>query len=102
MTDLPIACTLDPVSLEARRDSLLPGLAREAAARTALPEGLRLAFTPTPEIPMAIARVIEAERHCCRFLRFQLSIEPGDGPIVLEVGGPPGTGAFLEQLLAPA
>jgi hypothetical protein len=36
---------------------------------------------------MAIARVIEAERHCT---------------IVLEVSGPPGTGAFLEQLLAPA
>jgi hypothetical protein len=87
MTDLPIACALDPISLEARRDSLLPVLVREAAARTALPKGLRLTFTPTPEIPMAIARVIEAERHCT---------------IVLEVSGPPGTGAFLEQLLAPA
>jgi hypothetical protein len=102
MTDLPIACALDPISLEARRDSLLPVLVREAAARTALPKGLRLTFTPTPEIPMAIARVIEAERHCCRFLRFQVTVEPAEGPIVLEVTGPPGTGAFLQQLLVPA
>jgi hypothetical protein len=102
MTDLPIACTLDPISLEARRDTLLPGLVREATARSAVPHGLRLIFMPTPEILMAIARVIETERHCCQFLRFQLTIESGNGPIVLEVTGPPGTGAFLEQLLAPA
>jgi hypothetical protein len=102
MTDFPIACTLDPISLEARRDTLLPGLVREATARSALPDGLRLTFAPTPEMPMAIARVVEAERHCCHFLRFQLTVEPGNGPIVLEVSGPPGTGAFLEQLLASA
>jgi hypothetical protein len=100
MTDLPIACTLDPTSLEAGRDMLLPGLARKAATRTAVPEGLRLTFKPSPEVPITIARVIEAERQCCQFLRFHLTIEPGNGPVVLEVSGPAGTGAFLEQLLA--
>jgi hypothetical protein len=99
MTNLPIACTLEPSSLAARRDTLLPGIARIATARTLVPEGVRLTFMPDPETTMAIARVIEAERHCCRFLRFQLTVEPGEGPIVLEVSGPPGTGAFLEQLL---
>jgi hypothetical protein len=100
MTDLPLACTLDPISLEARRDTLLPGLVREAAARSALPDGLRLTFMPTPEILMAISRVIDAERHCCQFLRFQLTIEHGNSPIVLEVSGPPGTG--VGQSLEPS
>lgn len=102
MTDLPLACTLDPTTLEARRDGLLPGLAREAVARTALPDGLRLTFTPGPGTVTAIARVIDAERQCCRFLRFRLTLEPGDGRIELEISGPAGTRDFLEQLLGPA
>ena len=59
MTDrpsaLPVACTLTPADLAARRG---------------------------------------------RFLRFALTIEPGDGPVTLAVTGPEGTPEFLEALLA--
>jgi hypothetical protein len=43
--------------------------------------------------------VIDAERQCCRFLRFQLTVEPDLGPMWLEVAGPPGTADFLTDLL---
>jgi hypothetical protein len=33
---------------------------------------IRLEFEATEELLHAIASVIAAERHCCRFLRFQL------------------------------
>ena len=49
MTDLPMARRVDPAGLAARRNMLLPGLARSAAAQTVL------SIT-------AIARTIEAER----------------------------------------
>jgi hypothetical protein len=42
---------------------------------------------------------VDIERQCCRFLRFQLTIEPGADSIVLEVTGPEGTREFLDGML---
>jgi hypothetical protein len=64
-----------------------------------LREGLRLRFSATGDTLSAIARTIEAERHCCRFLRFQITVEPDGGPIFLELSGPPGTREFVTALL---
>ena len=99
MADLPIACTLDATTLAERAGALLPGLARRAASRVALPDGVRLTFTPTAGLLIAIADVLAAEHECCGFLRFQLTVEPGDGLVLLEVTGPPGTADFLAQLI---
>jgi hypothetical protein len=43
---------------------------------------------------------IQLESECCRFLRFQLTVEPGGGPVWLELIGPPGTREFLAQEIA--
>jgi hypothetical protein len=42
--------------------------------------------------------LIDAERQCCRFLRFALTVEPDAGPIRLEFTGPRGAQAFVEAL----
>ncbi len=42
-----------------------------------------------------LGEFIQLERQCCPFLRFQLTVEPGGGPIWLELTGPPGTREFL-------
>ena len=96
---LPVACTLSPETLAARRAGLLPGLARDAESREAIAEGLRLRFTPSAEILQRIASVIDAERQCCRFLRFELTIEPDGGAVWLAMTGPAGTRDFLAALL---
>ncbi len=95
MKPLPIACTLPPDSLNARRDVLLPGLIERAEAVTLVDEGIRLQFPPSTEVLQAIASAIDGERQCCRFLRFEVTVEPDGGPIVLEVTGPQGTRDFL-------
>lgn len=99
MKDLPIACTLTPDALRARRAGLLSDLLRSTDGREDLPHGLRLRFAPTGETLLTIARAVEAERHCCRFLRFGITIEPGGGPVFLELTGPPGTREFIGALL---
>ena len=99
MTDLPIACTLTPDALAARRAGLLSDLLQRAEGREDLVDGLRLRFAPTGETLATIARAVEAERHCCRFLRFGIVIEPDGGPIVLELTGPQGTREFIGALL---
>jgi hypothetical protein len=99
MSDLPIACTLGPAALKARREDLLGGLVRQAAERIDLPSGYRVRFDAEPGVLGTIASVIETERRCCRFLRFDLTVEPDERAIWLEFTGPPGTREFLAGML---
>jgi hypothetical protein len=99
MNELPIACTLTPDALKARRAGLLPGLAGRAEAREETPDGLRLRFAPSSDTLRAIADAIDAERQCCRFLQFDLLVEPDGGRIWLTLSGPAGTREFLAGLL---
>ena len=99
MSSLPIVCTLGPAALQARREGLLSELARRAGEREELPQGLRLRFSADPGVIPLIARAVDGERECCRFLRFTLTVEPDGGPIALELTGPPGAREFLSALL---
>lgn len=99
MSNLPIACTLGPAAVKARREDLLGGLVRRAEERIDIPNGYRVRFTPAKDILATIASVVDLERQCCRFLRFHLMIDPDEGPIWLEFTGPPGTRDFLAAVL---
>ena len=99
MAELPIACTLTPETLRTRREGLLMDLVRHAERREDLSDGLRLEFAPSRETIVLITRAVEAERHCCRFLRFGMTVEPDGGPVFLELTGPAGTREFISALL---
>jgi hypothetical protein len=101
MNDLPIVCTLQPGELNARAAELLPSVVAAARARRPIDNGFRFEFEARSEILSSIVRMIDAERKCCRFLQFQLTIEPGEGPVVLEVTGPPGSQEFLGAMIEP-
>ena len=94
----PVVCSLTPEALEARRLGLLSSLLNLAEGQEAIPDGIRFRFSPTSETLSTITRAVDAERNCCRFLRFSITVEPDDGPIVLELCGPQGTGEFLSGL----
>jgi hypothetical protein len=96
---LPIACTLTPAELTAMRSGLLPGLLARANAREVVAGGFRWRFSPQADLVKEVGAVIEAEHRCCRFLRFLLLVDPGDGPVWLEVTGPKGTDDFLSTLI---
>ena len=95
MADLPVACTLSPAALKARRENLFATLVHRADERCELQDGYRLRFAAQGDILSAVARTVDAERQCCRFLRFTVTVEPGDGPISLDLTGPAGTQEFL-------
>jgi hypothetical protein len=88
-----------PSEFAAMRNGLLPALLARASAKESIPGGFRWQFHPQANLVKEAAAVIDAEHRCCRFLRFVLHVEPGDGPIFLEVTGPEGTEAFLSKLL---
>jgi hypothetical protein len=99
MSNLPIACDLTPAEMTARRATLLPGLLAQAAERIPVAHGFRWRFAASGEFLAAAAETINAERQCCRFLRFTLTVEADGGPVWLEMTGPEGTVEFLETLI---
>jgi hypothetical protein len=98
MTDTPIACRLSEDALRCASADLLPGLARRAGRIVRSTDGAELIFSPASDLLSHVARVLDAERECCRFLHFTLDIPPADADIRLTVSGPIGTGMFLESL----
>jgi hypothetical protein len=98
MADLPVACTLSPAALQARREDLLHVLLRRTLERRELPNGYSLQFAAEDGVLSEIARTVENERHCCRFLRFGVTVEPDGGPITVEFTGPAGTKEFLAAM----
>ena len=101
MDDSPIACTLSEDALRVRKESLAR-IAAQSMKITKVEHGFRLEFAAESDALTNIIAVIDAERQCCRFLRFALTIEPNLGPISLELTGPSGTQEFLEAMLGPA
>lgn len=99
MAEIPIACTLSPEALRTRREGLLSGLLQRAGGHELLAHGLRVHFDPGADSIAALAQVVDAERQCCRFLRFVITVEPDGGPVFLELSGPAGTREFLAGLL---
>jgi hypothetical protein len=102
MTELPIACTLSPADRQQRRATLLPSILARAVERDHLPDGYRWRFAPADDFLATLGAVIDAERHCCRFLRFAVAAESDGGVVTLEVTGPQGTREFLDQLASEA
>jgi hypothetical protein len=98
MKTLPIVCTLTPGDLAAQRDALLPGLVERALERVERPDGFAWRFEARTDVLQAIAGAIDRERQCCAFLRFELTVEPGGGPVWLAVSGPAGTKELLAGL----
>jgi hypothetical protein len=97
MVHLAVVCTLTPATIATRKAALLPGLVRRAESREDTADGIRFKL-PADTLPL-IASVVDAERQCCRFLRFEITVEADDGPIWLSLAGPPGTREFLSALL---
>jgi hypothetical protein len=100
MSDLPIACSLNPDDKTARR-ALIDELAADGLIdRTPTAAGLRLRLRDTPQIEQRTRELIAAESVCCAFLDFRLDRDDGD--LVLDVTGPPDARPVIEMFFAPA
>jgi hypothetical protein len=102
MAELPVACSLSEPGLAARRAGVLTAIRCDQEEARWLPNGVALRFAVEPDRLATLASFVDLERRCCAFLRFRLTVEPGGGPIWLELTGPPGTREFLAaELVAP-
>ena len=97
-TELPIACSLTNPEFQQRRADLLK-IFQEALLETkGLEDGYAYRFPSAANWIAELAQLITFERECCPFLRFNLRLEPANGPLWLELTGPEGTKVFLQSL----
>lgn len=95
MDPLPVACSLGARDLARRQAELRAGVLGQAFAVEPLGDGMRWRFGASDGLLARLGPLLDAERHCCRFLRIVLAAEPDQGTIVLEITGPEGTPEFL-------
>lgn len=98
-TSLPIACTLSDSELQQRRREVLHKVRDAVSEKRELKDGFVYQFTAVPGRIDELSTLIALEHECCPFLRFRLTVEPGDGAISLELTGPEGTKEFLATLM---
>lgn len=100
MSEIPIACTLDSSELRERQSGLHARLASALQERRELPDGYAFRFAAESELLQSLARFVDLERQCCPFLRFRLVLEPGKGPMWLELTGAEGSKETIQALMA--
>ena len=97
VSPIPIACNLDALTADecVRRAALAHRL------RVTTQEVVETEMGYTIRLPDELSAYHEAfelallERRCCPFLRLEMTLEPGSGPVWLTLEGRPGVKAFL-------
>ena len=93
-----IACKLTTVELQRRRNDVLQKIKTAVINVIEIEDGFRYEFTSTRDQIAQLGNLIELEHECCPFLTFRLTVEPAEGPALLELTGPEGTKDFLRTL----
>lgn len=94
--ELALACTLEPSAVPARVDEWR-SLAATATSVDRGSDGVTLRFPDTVDVA-AVARLAAAERACCGFFTFTLSLAPSG--VTLAIAAPP-QGRSLVDALVP-
>ena len=95
MENLTIACSLTNSELQERRQTVLQKLHDAVLEVKELDDGYAYSFASAGNRFKELTEMIDLERQCCPFLQFRLTVEPGEGPLRLDITGPAGTKEFL-------
>ena len=92
---LPIACNLTDAELQERRRDVLEKVRNAVIETRELEDGYSYQLPVSEEWLAKLADLVNLERQCCPFLRLSITVDPDNGPLWLELTGPPGTKDFL-------
>jgi hypothetical protein len=97
--EIPVACCLSDEELRNREATLLAQFKAALIKREELDNGYLFCILGDKKSIALVSELIMAERECCPFLKFELSLEPGMGPVSVRMTGPAGTKEFLKSVL---
>ncbi len=90
-----IACKLIGREFTQRKDAITHELFRHTEEITELADGFAFRFPAFNPWAARILAFLAEERQCCPFFRFELIVEPDDGPVVLRLRGSEDVQAFV-------
>ena len=97
--EIPVACCLSDSDLRIRESTLLAQFKTAVIEREELENGYLFRILGDNKSIALVTELIIAERECCPFLKFEMSLEPAMGPINVRMTGPAGTKEFLKSIL---
>ena len=97
--EIPVACCLSDSELRIREATLLAQFKAAVIESAELDNGYLFRVRGDIKSIALVTELIMAERECCPFLKFELSLEPGMGPVSVRMTGPAGTKEFLKPIL---
>ena len=97
---LPVACSLMDSELQERRRNVLQRVISMVSEVKEVDHGFIYRFPSDGAWIRELANLVELEHQCCPFLKFTITVEPGNGPVWLEMTGPEGTKAFLSEVFS--
>jgi hypothetical protein len=92
---IPIACRLSEPEVRERERTVFAALRSQTCHVAECADGYVLELAPSDEALAAATALIQLERTCCPFLRFTLTVEPGEAGVRLALTGGPGVREFL-------
>ena len=98
--NIPIACSLSPEQLAQRRERIIKELFQKTLERHELQHGFEFVFPSSEAVLAEVVEFVSFERKCCRFLSFELALEPEEGPIHLRLLGRQGAKEAIRQIFA--
>jgi hypothetical protein len=96
--EIPVACCLSDEELHNREATLLAQFKAALIGSEELNDGYAFRVPGNKEAIALLAELIMAERECCPFLKFELTLEPAMGPVCMRITGPAGTKEFLRTI----
>lgn len=96
---IPVACCLSDSELRIREATLLAQFKAALIESEEVDNGYLFRVRGDNKSIALVTELIIAERECCPFLKFEVSLDPAMGPLSVRMTGPAGTKEFLKSIL---
>lgn len=92
-----ISCKLTTPELRQRKATVIASLKEMVLEKQELANGFRYRFDGSDQTLDLLNDFIKTERLCCDFFTFSLTVADHGSPVWLELAGPEGAKAFIEN-----